>query len=56
MDIEIEKYHDRYWAVYVNKSLLAVTVYKKGAEEIRNILSAMSDAQATQQNHTGSTS
>ena len=29
--ITIEPYGNRYWAVYINGQLLAVTVYKKGA-------------------------
>ena len=31
----------RYWAVWVNGELLAVTVYKKGAIAIRDKLSSM---------------
>jgi hypothetical protein len=31
----------RYWAVWVNGELLAVTVYKKGALAIRDKLSSM---------------
>ena len=38
--IRIEKYRkSRYWSVWVEQELLAVTVYKKGAVAIRNILS-----------------
>lgn len=39
-DISVEKYEGtRYWAVWINGKLLAVTVYKKGAMAIRNALS-----------------
>jgi hypothetical protein len=34
----IAKYGTRYWAVYVNGHLLAVTVYKKGAVAVRDLL------------------
>ena len=39
LDIEVTKYNNtRFFAVYVGGSLLAVTVYKKGAVAIRNAL------------------
>ena len=31
-------YHTRYWAVYVDGKLLAVVVYRKGAEAIADLL------------------
>jgi hypothetical protein len=34
----ISRYGERYWAVYLNGQLLAVTVYKKGALAIQNAL------------------
>ena len=38
--IRVEKYRkSRYWSVWVGQELLAVTVYKKGAVAIKNILS-----------------
>ena len=38
--LRIEKYRkSRYWSVWVGQELLAVTVYKKGAVAIKNILS-----------------
>ena len=38
--IRIEKYRkSRYWSVWVGQELLAVTVYKKGAVAIKDILS-----------------
>ena len=37
--IEIHKYrHTRFWAIYVDGELLAVTVYRKGAEAIADML------------------
>jgi transposase-like protein len=37
--IEVRKYrHTRFWAVYVDGELLAVTVYRKGATAIANLL------------------
>ena len=35
--ITIEKY-GRYWAVYCQRQLLCVTVYKRGAEAVRALL------------------
>ena len=38
-DIAIEKYPgSRFWAVRVHGELLAVTVYKKGAEAVKSAL------------------
>ena len=39
--IEVKKYGDRTWAVYVNGELLCVTVYKKGAFAVESILGEM---------------
>jgi len=40
--IEIRKYrHTRFWAVYVDGGLLAVVVYRKGAEAIADMLMRM---------------
>ena len=36
--ITITRYGRRNWAVWLNGSLLAVTVYKKGACAVRNAL------------------
>ena len=39
LEIEISKYrHSRFFAIYLNGELLAVTVYKKGALAIRAAL------------------
>jgi hypothetical protein len=38
MDIEVKKYSERTWAVYVNNELLCVTVYLKGANAVKNML------------------
>lgn len=32
--ITIKRYRTRYWAVYINGTLLAVVLYKKGATAI----------------------
>jgi len=37
MKIKIEKY-GKFWAVYVNDSLLCLTVYKKGAQSVKDFL------------------
>ena len=38
--IRIAKYRkSRYWSIWLGQELLAVTVYKKGAVAIKNILS-----------------
>lgn len=38
-DIRVEKYRGtRYWSVWLGEELLAVTVYKKGAMAIKEIL------------------
>jgi hypothetical protein len=34
MELEIERYGRRYWAVYEDGLLLCVTVYKKGARAV----------------------
>ena len=40
--ISVNRYGEtRYWAVWVNGELLAVTVYKKGALAIQDKLSSM---------------
>ena len=40
--IEIRKYrHTRFWAVYVDGELLAVTVYRKGARAVADMLRNM---------------
>jgi hypothetical protein len=40
--ISVNRYGEtRYWAVWLNGELLAVTVYKKGAVAIRDKLSSM---------------
>ena len=39
MNVTIEKYKGgRHWAVYLNGTLLCLTVYRKGAEAIREVL------------------
>lgn len=38
MNIRITKYGNRNWAVWTGDDLLVVTVYKKGARAIRDLL------------------
>ena len=40
MDTRIERY-GRYWAVYAGNVLIAVCVYKKGAQSVADILNAV---------------
>jgi hypothetical protein len=35
---EVTRYGSRFWAVYLNGELLAVTVYKKGAVAVQKAL------------------
>ena len=41
--IEIDKYSDRTWAIYINGELLAVTVYRRGAEAIKDLLEQINE-------------
>jgi hypothetical protein len=38
LQTSVTPYGSRYWAVYLNGQLLAVTVYKKGALAVQNAL------------------
>jgi len=39
MSVAISRYKSsRHWAVYLNDELVAVTLYKKGAESVRDLL------------------
>ena len=38
LQTSVTRYGSRYWAVYLNGQLLAVTVYKKGALAVQNAL------------------
>jgi len=41
--IEIQRYRDsRFWAVYLDGELLAVTVYRKGAAAVAEIIRKLS--------------
>ena len=37
--IEVKRYKTRYWAVWKSDELIAVTLYKKGAEKVAWLLS-----------------
>ncbi len=39
--LSITKYGDRYWAVWLDGQLLAVTVYKKGATAIATAITSL---------------
>jgi hypothetical protein len=38
LEVTVEKYSDRTFAVYVNEELLCVTAYRKGANAVRELL------------------
>lgn len=38
MKVEVTRYPSRYWAVLIDGELLAVTVYRKGAEAVAEAL------------------
>jgi hypothetical protein len=44
LEVQIEKYTDRTWAVYVNGQLLCVTVYKKGANAVKDLVDRLWEA------------
>ncbi len=44
MNITIERYGARNWAVYVGEELLCVTVYLKGAQAVANALANLLSA------------
>lgn len=41
LTIIVKKYGNRNWAIYINDDLLAVTVYKKGANAIKAALTGL---------------
>lgn len=43
MDVTVEKYSDRSFAVYVSGDLLCVTMYKKGAMAVKSLLERMQE-------------
>jgi hypothetical protein len=47
--IEVKKYREtRFWAVYVNGELLAVVVYRKGAQAIADHLTQVARGKGTE--------
>lgn len=40
-DIHVGRYSERSWAIWVNGELLAVTAYRKGAEQIKALVEEM---------------
>lgn len=45
--IEITRYGHRNWAVWLDGELLAVTVYKKGAQAIAHLVTRLTQPQVT---------
>ena len=45
--IEITRYGNRNWAVWLNGELLAVTVYKKGAQAIAHLVTRLTQPHVT---------
>ena len=41
LDIAVEKYSDKTWAVNVNGELLCVTAYRKGTYAVRDMLTSL---------------
>ena len=44
--IEITRYWNRNWAVWLDGELLAVTVYKKGAQAIAHLVTRLTQSHA----------
>ena len=47
MDLTVENYGDRLFAVYVNGDLLCVTAYRKGARAVKELVERLWAATAT---------
>jgi hypothetical protein len=46
MKTTVTRYGARHWAIYYSGQLLAVTVYKKGALAVQNVLESRSQSSA----------
>ena len=49
--LSITKYGDRYWAVWLDGQLLAVTVYKKGATAIASTITSLTTHSGKEVHH-----
>lgn len=49
--LTITKYGDRYWAVWLDGQLLAVTVYKKGAKAVASTITSLTTHSGKEVNH-----
>jgi hypothetical protein len=49
--LSITKYGDRYWAVWLDGQLLAVTVYKKGATAITTAITSLTTHSGKEVHH-----
>jgi hypothetical protein len=49
--LSITKYGDRYWAVWLDGQLLAVTVYKKGATAIASAITSLTTHSGKEVHH-----
>ena len=49
--LSITKYGDRYWAVWLDDQLLAVTLYKKGATAISSTITSLTTHSGKEVHH-----
>lgn len=49
--LSITKYGDRYWAVWLDGQLLAVTLYKKGATAIASTITSLTTHSGKEVHH-----
>ena len=49
--LSITKYGDRYWAVWLDGQLLAVTLYKKGATAIATTITSLTTSPGKEVHH-----
>jgi hypothetical protein len=49
--LSITKYGDRYWAVWLDGNLLAVTVYKKGATAVASAITSLTTPTGKEGHH-----
>ena len=49
--LSITKYGSRYWAVWLDGQLLAVTLYKKGAQSVTAAITKLSTHHAKEVHH-----
>jgi len=49
--LTITKYGQRYWAVWIDGELLAVTLYKKGARSVASAITMLSTSHGKEVHH-----